>query len=291
MTILNECKYAEKCLEVNSIGENLFQTLSILSKYFYHKKGYSVDEIEQELISFSEKNYKNFEKKREYISDFISKVAKNARNNELREIDGVWITTDEIRAIQEIGDNSIERLLFSMLCYAKLNLEKNPNSNGWVNGSMKDIFATARVSGKSEERAYMARELRLRGYIEKSKKNTQINYRVLIIDKDGQGELFVDDFRELGYEYQKYCGQNFIRCAECGILTRGNKNGTRRYCSSCASYKPVRFDTKKVICVDCGTEFEVPVKVNTKKRCYFCQKEYIKEYDRARKKQNSVSEF
>lgn len=281
MTILNECEYAEKCLSENSVGENLFKTLSILSRYLFHKKGCGVEEIETELMSFSEKNYKNYAKKREYINRFISKISKNAKNSILQEIDGIWITRKELDTIGAIGDNSMERLLFTMLCFAKLNLEKNPNSNGWINAPIRDVFSAARVSGNNEDKARMTKELRNLGYIEKSKKNTKINYRVLIVDKDNPGELFVSDFRELGYEYLKYQGHNFIRCAECGILTRGNKAGTKRYCPSCIAYKPVQFKT--IVCSDCGESFTAKALATKTKRCLYCQMKHRRELDRLRK--------
>ena len=46
--------------------------------------------------------------------------------------------------------------------------------------------------------------------------------------------------------------------------------------------------TKFTQCVDCGKWFEVGSKDNRTRRCSSCQKEYIKSYDRARKRKNSV---
>lgn len=270
--ILNECKYAEKCLEENSVGENLFKTLPILARYFSHKMGYSAEKIECELLAFTEKNYKGYYKKRLYINNFIEKISSGAKDTPLREIDGVWITKKELDVIRSIGDSSTERLLFSLLCYAKFNIAKNPKSNGWINDAASEIFTVARISPKSEDRAKMVRDLIELGYVEKFKKGTKINYRVTIVDKKGKGELFIDDFRELGYEYLKCCGQNFIRCAECGKLIRGNKAGTKRYCSSCVVYTPMM--TKKVKCIDCGEEFEVKSMNNRVKRCFFCQQNH-----------------
>ena len=274
--ILNECKYAEKCLEENNVGENLFKTLPILARYFSHKMGYSTEKIEDELLAFTEKNYKGYYKKRLYINSFIEKISSGAKDTPLREIDGVWITKKELNVIRSIGDSSAERLLFSLLCYAKFNIAKNPKSNGWINDAVSEIFTVARISPKSEDRAKMIRDLIELGYVEKFKKGTKINYRVTIVDKKGKGELFIDDFRELGYEYLKYCGQNFIRCAECGVLTRGNKAGTKRYCSSCAAYEPVKPEILQ--CVDCGAYFFKKPRSSNRDRCANCYKIFRKCY-------------
>lgn len=282
--ILNECKYAEKCLEENSVGENLFKTLPILARYFSHKMGYSTEEIEDELLAFTEKNYKGYYKKRLYINNFIEKISSGAKDTPLREIDGVWITKKELDVIRSIGDSSTERLLFSLLCYAKFNIAKNPKSNGWINDAASEIFTVARISPKSEDRAKMIRDLRELGYVEKFKKGTKINYRVTIVDRKGKGELFIDDFRELGYEYLKYCGQNFVRCAECGKLIRGNKAGTKRYCSSCVAYTPVKSQVLK--CIDCGTEFTVFGRYKRSGRCLTCQIEADREQARIRKQKS-----
>ena len=101
-------------------------------------------------------------------------------------------------------------------------------------------------------------------------------YYPSFINDDSEEELFISDFRELGYEYLLYKGENLIRCADCGILTRGNKTGTKKYCKDCATYTPQ--GSKTVVCVDCGKEFEVDAKDNQTCRCKDCYIKYRKEY-------------
>ena len=113
-------------------------------------------------------------------------------------------------------------------------------------------------------------------------RNDNTSIRVTFIDTESPEELFVSDFRELGYEYLKYKGENFIRCAECGILTRGNKNGTKRYCKDCAAYTPQ--ETKTVVCVDCGNQFIVKSLNRKTCRCNGCQIIHEKELKSKRNK-------
>ena len=101
-----------------------------------------------------------------------------------------------------------------------------------------------------------------------------MNCRVTFINDEDTEEMFVSDFRELGYEYMAYKGDNFIRCRECGILTRGNKNGTRKYCKDCATYTPQ--ETKTIVCEDCGIEFEVAGNNKRTTKCPCCYNEYRK---------------
>lgn len=41
-----------------------------------------------------------------------------------------------------------QKLLFTMLCYAKLYNLISENNNGWINADIKEIFRVARVSVK-----------------------------------------------------------------------------------------------------------------------------------------------
>ena len=105
--------------------------------------------------------------------------------------------------------------------------------------------------------------------------------RITYINDDSEKVLFISDFRELGYEYLKYKGENFIRCRECGVLIRNNKAGTKKYCSKCSGYIPQ--EVKTVVCIDCGKEFKVPGNNKRTIRCQECKIEHIREYDRIRK--------
>ena len=114
------------------------------------------------------------------------------------------------------------------------------------------------------------------GLLEFSRRNDNTNCQVTFVNDDSENILFISDSRELGYEYLAYKGDNFIRCADCGILTRGNKNGTKRYCKDCSGYTPQ--EMKTVVCVDCGEEFQVSAMANRTSRCQECYKEYRKKY-------------
>lgn len=283
MIILNELEYADSCIKNNDMGENPYTTLSILSKYYYHHLGYKKKQIILELTEFIAKNYPKYQLNKSNWDESIEKLASNAKKFQLHEIDGVWITKAEMQSIQNIHNKVLERLTFTMLCLAKLAIRKNGNANGWINEDAKTIFSLARVSGSVLDRNIRIGQLADIGILELPKKNDSLSVRLTIVDDESDNELFVHDFRELGYEYLKYCGQNIIRCSECGILIRGNKAGTKRYCSACAGYTPQ--ETKMITCVDCGKVFEVDGSNKRTIRCDTCQHEYIKAYDRARKSQ------
>lgn len=275
MIILNEKLYAEKCLESGIIGDKPLFTLSVLAKYYYWCFGYSKNKIISLLFNFLSKYYPKYELNKSNWQAIVEKISQKASSTKLFEISGIKVTKAEMKAISGLKNKVLERLAFTMLCIAKLNNIKNPKNNGWVNTDSKDIFNYARISCSSDEREIKMGQLWHKGLLEFSKRNDNLNCRVTFVDNDGDEELFVSDFSELGYEYQKYKGENFIRCAECGILTRGNKNGTKKYCKNCSTYTPQ--ETKTVICEDCGSPFEIAGNNKRTTRCEACYSAHRKE--------------
>ena len=288
MIVLNEKKYAIECLENGFVGRKPFFTLSIIAKYYYYCLNYKKSKIEMLLNDFMFKNYSiGYQSDRLSWQDTIEKIVKKVNNYTLLELDGVKITKSELETISGIGNPNKERVMFTILCLAKFGIARNPQNNGWVNTDSKEIFKMARVSCKAKERELYIGDLCDRGLLELPKRNDNVSLRVTFID-DGDEELFISDFRELGYEYLKYNGENFIRCAECGILTRGNKNRTKRYCKDCAAYTPQK--SKTIICVDCGKEIVISGNNKRTIRCDNCQIKADKENARIRKQKQRHKE-
>lgn len=276
--VLDEKQYAEECLRGDCSGKSKVQSISILAKYYYHVLGYRKKKIIQLLTEYVEKNNWMRSGERIYWETMIEKCAVSAGKHKLYEISGVKITKNEMATIQDIKGKKLQRLAFTMLCLAKLGNLKNENNNSWVVIDSKDIFKLARITCKSIDRDIMIGELYQLGLLEFSKRNDNLSCRVKYIDDNSDEVLFITDFRELGYEYLKYCGGHFTRCAECGILMRNDGKNAKKYCSRCAAPKPMV--TKKVVCIDCGQVFETSSKNNESKRCPYCYSIYRREYKR-----------
>jgi len=277
MILLNERLYAEEILHNKDLGSKPFYALSILARYYYHILGYKKKKITELLIEFMEKYYPRYSVNKISWDENIEKIAKNAGKYPLHEIDEVLITDNEMATIQGIHNKTLERLAFTSLCIAKLNNLKNPNNQGWVNLDEKELFKLARISCSTIERNVKLGKLYELGLIEFPKRNDNMSFRVTYMH-DGKTVLKVNDFRELGYEYRQYCGEQFIHCAECGILMKPNKNGTKKYCDNCAGYTPQKYKT--VTCIDCGKEFEVNSMNNQTNRCAECYALYRQNYYR-----------
>lgn len=278
MIILNEKEFCEECLRTGDLGNKPFYTLTILGKYYYHHLGYRKAKISKCLYKIMEQCYPRFQIMKSKIAESCDNIASKSGKYPLYEIDGVWITKSELNKIDQLEDAKMRRVLFTLLCLAKLGNEKRPKNNGWVNTSTREIFELARVSCKVVDRDFMLGRLGKLGLLEFPKKNDNVSNRVTFIDDGSKKVLMISDFRELGYEYLKYKGENFIRCGECGILIRGNKNNTKRYCSSCAGYIPKRIKT--ITCIDCGKDIVVSAKNNKTVRCKDCQRIHRNDYQR-----------
>ena len=289
MVIINEKEYAEDCLNHGVMPCNIQTTIYMLARYYRTCFGYKPKKITSLLIEFLVERCNTYDSDVEYWNGVVEKAVSKAIKKPLCVVDGVRITKAEMNTIRDIGDTALEKLAFTLLCLAKFKNIVNPKNNNWVNYDFKEIFALARVSCKSTARGLYLNRLYEKKLVSFSKKVDNLSIQVNYICDNSDFALFVSDFRELGYEYLKYCGENYVRCGECRILIKGNKNGTRRYCKNCAGYTPI--ETKKMICIDCGEEFSVSSKNNRSKRCPACQKSYRMEYEREYKKVNSTQQL
>lgn len=267
MIVLNELQFAEDCLKKEHVDKPYYM-LTVLAKYYYHHLNYNKEVIKKELKDFLCDKYMKYKFEEKYWEENISKIVKNVDKQKFYKIQGVCITESELEIIEKQNNLKIEKLIFTMLCLAKLAVLKNDKNTGWVNKDLKTIFKLARIQGGITERELYICKLYNRGLIDLPKRNDVVNYKITFIDDESKNKIFVQDFRELGYEYLKYKGENIIRCGECGILIKGNKNKTRKYCSNCAAYTPKML--KNVICTECGNTFKVVSKNTKTHRCPIC---------------------
>lgn len=200
------------------------------ARYLYHEKGLRKAGILKELNSFMFENYPRYNPVD--WTESLEKYANKAGKYPLCECKGVWITENEIKTINEINDKVLERLAFTLLCLAKFRNFRNSNNNNWINYSNGEIYSMACINTTAFEKDIKYNKLKELGLIEYAKKINNLNIQVLYIDNDSKNKLFVSDFRKLGYEWRLYKGENYIRCADCSILTK-RKNGTTKYCTNC----------------------------------------------------------
>ena len=293
MIILNEKKYAQNCLKNKAMPEKPYQDLFLIGKYLFHCDGIKGRELEKRLIEYFEaSDPKTYHYSSFYWDTKIEQIARKVKDCPLYENDGVWISRSELEKISFLEKDEWERIAFALICIAKLGNMRKSTNNDWCNNDWAEVFSVANLSVPRSKRGLYLHELYIRKYIGLAQRIDNLNLKVLYIDKEHieysekYGDVFVDDFRDLGYFYRMLKGKNYTRCLECGRVIANNKAKTRKYCDECQEYKPQ--ETKIIKCIDCGKEFEISAKNNRTHRCEECQKKYIRAYDRERKKTKNI---
>lgn len=283
--ILKEKEYAEKILESKVLNKKPTFDLRILAKYYCHEKKLTPNKIYLELVDVMENKYNNFALAK-WQSTLLD-LAKNAKKYPLINIEYITVTENELLTIKEIESKPMKRLAFTLLCLAKYRNSINPKNDDWVGHKFKDIFKMANVNATKREQGGYIHDMKALGLIKMTKMVDNLSINVCYIDKEeSKVVLQIRDFRNLGYEYLLYSGENFIRCKECGVLVRQNKQNNRTYCIECNKYKTI--DSKTIICIDCGEDVEVGAKDNETCRCDDCYKTYRTEYYRLNKQKQRL---
>lgn len=275
--VLKEKEYAKKIIESNVLDKKPTFDLRILAKYYCHEEMLKPNQIYLELVNVMEKKYYNFSLSK--WQGILLDLSKNAKKYNLINIDYIPITENELLTIDGISSKPMKRLAFALLCLAKYRNIINPKNNDWVGYKFKDIFKMANINATKREQGSYIHDLKALGLIKMNKMVDNLSINVCYIDKENSKEILqIKDFRNLGYEYLLYTGDNFIRCGRCGILIRQNKQNNKEYCSDCNKYQPM--GTKTIKCDDCGKEVEVNAWDMKTKRCYDCQHEEDKRIKR-----------
>lgn len=301
--ILNERKWIDYIINNNYIDP--FKpgwTLILYAKHLYYDLEYQEKDIPKALEAFARENrpgikllsFKGMNAK-EDLMKILKNFTKTAVSNPIHEIDGIWITEKELSVISTLNDKVLERCAFVFLCYAKLLKARNENANGWVYYNLfPEIIESGRLncSMNSGDRC-------LSGYIHKLNKAGLLEpeglnaynfaeppkFRVTFMDFENEGIIYIDDWRELGYYYRRYKGENIIKCERCGIMTRGNKNHTKKYCTDCTgkqNKKMVPQYVNQYQCIDCKGlfYFNPGLGERARKRCPSCLDKERKEHNR-----------
>jgi hypothetical protein len=185
------------------------------------------------MNKFMVKNYKGYNPVNWDL--VIEKLVTKVKKYPLIQVNFVCITKHELETIQELQSKRMQRVAFTLLCLAKFYDAVNEKNNDWANSKINDIFRLARVQISKNDKTLMLNDLRALGLIEYSVKVDNDNVNVQFVDNESEVILQIDDFRELGYEYMRYCGDGkFINCDDCGRLIKLNKFNAKTYrCKEC----------------------------------------------------------
>lgn len=278
MMILNEEKYARDLLmgqrdDVKSIR----QKIDLISRYNYHVLHKNNDDSYSSIVNWLGKHHDIFNE--QSYSNIISDCIKKSAKRPFYHIESIKITQKEIDTIISQNNLRYEKILFVLLCMAKLQKVSHGFDNGLVSYNITELFKTARVSVPVDDREKILHNLLKLDLIGLPlKNNTKCLFVNFIEDSDDAVlELSEQDCRELAYFYLNLTKQAKIsKCSKCGKLIKQSK----KFGDTCKGCQEVVADMKTKWCIDCGEEFRVDSRNMTKYRCDKCQHEADKIYHR-----------
>lgn len=217
--MLNENEWAKSAIESKSLGKKPFETLTRVARY-YIDSGMTQKEVRsavEEFILACDKTA-SIPKWSHTIDTALSKASKREAIN----IEYVPISKWELQIIDDLDGIQIKRLAFTLLCLAKYWHEVNESCDYWVNNKDSEIMRMANVNTSIKKQSLMYHSLNELGLVQFSKKVDNTNVRVCFAN-NGEVAMKVTDFRNLGYQYMMFSGDDgFIKCASCGIIVKKN---------------------------------------------------------------------
>ena len=277
MMILNEEKFAKDVLiGQRSDVKSIKQKIDLIVRYNYHVLHKNSEENYSSIVKWLEKHHDIFSE--HGYSNIISDCIKKAVKRPFYHIDSVKITKKEMETITAQNNLRYEKILFVLLCMAKVQKESYGFDNGLISYNITDVFKTARVSVPVNEREKILHEfLKLELIGLPLKNDTKCLFVRFIDDSDDNVvlELNEQDCSELAYSYLKYTGNSKIyRCSKCGRLIKQNS----KFGHMCKECHESNTDMKIRWCIDCGEDITIS-KFNTETcRCEKCYTDYRRAY-------------
>lgn len=229
--ILNEKRYVED-LMVNPSKENVTsQNIWLVAKY-YRELGCNKGKVVENLEHFLLRNDPTCNLVA--MGDMIDRAAKGTGKRKLLQIESIPITYTEIDAVDNLSSVREKRILFTLICLAKLSNEISGEERNWVNYPMKEIFELANMySVTREKQNLLIHNLYKQGLISFSKRIDNTNIQVKCINYNSDPCLYISDYRNLGNQYFMYKGEPYIQCESCGLIVK-RTNRSQKYCQDCA---------------------------------------------------------
>lgn len=231
--VLNEYEWAERMINGHELGKKPIETLNRVAKYYYANQ-YSKKEVRKLLDTFLTQCDPSVSLV--HWSDTLDRVAKSVDKFPIICLDGIRISQKELEKIETLGGKQVKRLAFTLLCVAKYWDAVSDSNNHWVNSSDKEIMQMANINTSVKRQSMMFGELRDAGFIRFSKKIDNLNVQVMFME-DGEAAMYIQDFRNIGYQYLKHYGEPYFDCVNCGITVKiqePTKGRRQKYCPSCA---------------------------------------------------------
>ena len=231
--VLKENEWAAQMIRDGNLGRKPSETLRRVARY-YLDNGFSPREVRAKMDAFLLQCEPTYSLPK--WSDALDYAMRSAQRHPAIDIDYIEITDKEIETIDALDGRQVKRLAFTLLCLAKYWKTIIPDGEYWVNNKDNEIMSMANIDTSIKRQCILYSKLHDAGLVKFSKKVDNTNVMVEFVS-DGNVVMQISDFRNLGYQYQKYKGEPYFECVNCGIvtkLTRPSERWHQKYCKDCA---------------------------------------------------------
>lgn len=244
--VLKESEWAENMICSNSLGKKPSETLRRAARY-YLDKAYRPKEVRKLLEAFILRCDPSISLPK--WADTIDRAILKAGKLPAIEIDHIDITKPEMDTISKLQGRQIKRLAFTLLCLSKFWTMVDPMRDYWITNKDSEIMSMANINTSLKRQGGLYWELKESGLIRFSKKVDNTNIKVCFVEP-GEVILKIIDLRNLGNQYQRFCGEPYFECQSCGLVVKYSdpvRGKRQKYCKACAPEVATE-QRKKAVC-------------------------------------------
>lgn len=245
-----ERSYAEEILKNGFTSNHIKYELKILVKY-YKEQGLKPKERKEAIYKFCEKNLEGFDRVTHF--KMINSVLNYGQNskNKLIEIENIPITKSELTYIDNLEvSHDFKKVIFTLLVLNKLNKKFHEirndmkyNNEHYFGGTnnYKELIAAAKIPLKRNKQIHeIIGELDKKGIIEITGNGSIKLSFIYEIPNDGEIEMDIINFDNIGYYFDLYKSENKVKKCECCSIPIKVKSNRHKYCSTCWKEKEIQ---------------------------------------------------
>lgn len=297
----NELEYARLIYNKGFQTKHIPTELRLLVLYYKEVLKLKPKQRMEMIYDYCEKNMPDY--KRAKYFKMINKALNQANKNEqkLITVENIKIYQGELDYINSLDiEYNFKKVLFTFLVQMKLNKvvyeyknEKPYNSRYFKGGSIKynNIKNMANLENNisiNDDIIYYLNQYKLVTILHKGL--IELNY-LEYCKEDGDVIIEVKNYDNIGWYFDYYNNLPKMNlCKHCHQPFKQTRSNIE-YCSLHKGYQPIKI--KKIICVDCGNEFDVDSKNTHSVRCEKCVLQHKKklkklEMQRYRQRKNNL---
>lgn len=233
--IFNERRDIENIINSGEVTQDTVnKVISSMAKYNLYIKNLSDEENYCDISEWLKINYCLYIETE--FDSIIRQKIKSAHKYGLLYSDDIQIYQKELDVILSSKDIRTEKILFVLLCIAKLQRNMFGYKNGKYKFALTNIFKLARVHIPSADRGTFMHNLLEENYISAPFINDDNSRWVNFICEEGNPIITVteSDFNELAFVYLNWKNNGgYTRCEKCNRLIKQSKTKPKKYCEEC----------------------------------------------------------